>query len=273
MTFEEVANEYQLSHRYATLADGTRYIYDYAIRELLKEFKDRDITTISRVDIIRFRTKNEHRPGSANMFIRSLSIILSYALDCGYVQFNPAARVKKLKGGSHEKWTPEEVRKAIALGDRRVSTAVVLAWYTGQRESDILDMQWHHYDGKHLNVVQGKTNVEMKIKVHKDLQQYLDAIKGDAKPTDYIVSGPKRLHNAAFRALFAHRRNKIGVHKTFHGIRKGVASSLSERGSSLTEIAAILGHKSIKMAAYYAEQANGNKLAASAVGQMVSCLD
>jgi integrase len=60
--------------------------------------------------------------------------------------------------------------------------------------------------------------------------------------------------------------------KTFHGIRKGVASSLAENGSSIKEIAAILGHKSIRMAAYYADQASGKKLVENAVSSIVSCV-
>lgn len=272
MKFEEVADKYQASGRYAELSDGSRYVYEYAIRELKKSFTGRAIDGITRVDIIRLRTENEHRPGSANMIIRAMSIILSFALDMGYVPFNPASRVRKLKGGTYEKWTPEEVGRIVALRDRKVSTAVMLGWYTGQREGDILDMQWRHYDGEHIAVKQRKTNVEMKIKAHPDLKEYLDGIRGDARPEDYIVSGEKRMNGSAFRSLFANRRDNLGITKTFHGIRKGVASSLAESGSSINEIAAILGHKSLKMAAFYSEQANSNKMAESAVRQMVSCV-
>jgi integrase len=63
----------------------------------------------------------------------------------------------------------------------------------------------------------------------------------------------------------------LKMNKTFHGIRKGVACSLAENGRSVNEIAAILGHKTIRMAAYYADQANGKKLAENAVSSMVSC--
>jgi integrase len=64
----------------------------------------------------------------------------------------------------------------------------------------------------------------------------------------------------------------LGINKTFHGIRKGVACSLAENGRSINEIAAILGHKTIRMAAYYADQASGKRLAENAVSSIVSCV-
>jgi integrase len=73
-----------------------------------------------------------------------------------------------------------------------------------------------------------------------------------------------------FRKLFASESKRLGVQKVFHGIRKGVASSLAENGRPISEIAAMLGHKSIRMAAYYAEQADSTKLAESAVSNLTS---
>ena len=185
---------------------------------------------------------------------------------------NPVARLKKLKIGSHEKWTPDEVRRVIAIGDRKISTAVALAWYTGQRESDILSMQWHHFDGQYVAVVQAKTKLEMKIKAHPDLIAYLEGVRGNACPTDFIVSGKKIFNSSAFRGMLKRRLDDMDIHKVFHGIRKGVASSLAENRAPLSEIAAMMGHKSMRMAAYYAEQANNKVLTDNAVGSLPSCV-
>jgi integrase len=272
MNFSALAEEYKRSHRFGKLSDKTRYSYEYALRCIEEGFGKTDIAAIRRPDIIRFQTKNEERPGAANLCLRVMSLVLQFALDMDYIPFNPARGLKKLKGGSLEKWTPDEVRRLIELRDRKISTAVVLAWYTGQRESDILNMKWKDYDGEYISLMQDKTDLEMKIKVHADLKGYLDAIRGDAADNDFIVSGKTKFNGPAFRGMFARRLALLGIDKTFHGIRKGVACSLAEGGSSINRIAAILGHKTLRMAAYYAEQADSQKMAENAVGELVSCV-
>jgi len=147
-----------------------------------------------------------------------------------------------------------------------------LAWYTGQRESDILSMQWKDFDGQYIAVVQAKTKLEMKIKAHPDLISYLESIREDSAPTDFIVSGKKVFQSSAFRGMLKRRLDALGIHKVFHGIRKGVASSLAENRAPLSEIAAMMGHKSMRMAAYYAEQANNKVLTDHAVDSLPSCV-
>jgi integrase len=211
-----------------------------------------------------------NRPGSANLVLRVASILYGYALDRDLVAANPVANMKKNKLQGHEKWNPEEVRKLISEADERISIAVALAWYTGQREGDILAMRMGDYADGYITLTQSKTKTEMKIKVHPDLEAILYAIASKRNPESYIVSGTKIMGDSNFRKLFASESKRLGVQKVFHGIRKGVASSLAENGRPISEIAAMLGHKSIRMAAYYAEQADSTKLAESAVSNLTS---
>jgi integrase len=81
------------------------------------------------------------------------------------------------------------------------------------------------------------------------------------------------MSSQAFRNMLKRRTQKLNIKKVFHGIRKGVASSLAEQRAPLNEIAAIMGHKSIRMAAYYSEQANNKVLTDNAVNTIVSCVD
>jgi integrase len=133
-------------------------------------------------------------------------------------------------------------------------------------------MQWKDFDGQYIAVVQAKTKLEMKIKAHPDLISYLESIREDSAPTDFIVSGKKVFQSSAFRGMLKRRLDALGIHKVFHGIRKGVASSLAENRAPLSEIAAMMGHKSMRMAAYYAEQANNKVLTDHAVDSLPSCV-
>ena len=272
MTFEKLFAEYMKSPQFRKLADSSKQMYMYSGDLVSKHFKSKDIKKIRRSDLLSFQSKNSERAATANAALRVVSVVFAYALDMDLVDHNPAARMRKLKIGSHVKWTVNEVKQVIALADRKISTAVALAWYTGQREGDVLSMRWRDYDGQYMTVIQQKTKLEMKIRVHRDLALYLDSVRGFAPEGHFIVSGSSSMSGQAFRNMLKRRLEAVGIKKVFHGIRKGVACSLAEGGSPISEIAAIMGHKSMRMAAYYAEQASNKKLTENAVDSLVSCL-
>lgn len=272
MTFEELFRKYEKSPGFEKLSIKSKQAYMYCGRRIADQLGDMDVATVRRSTLIKMQTDMKDKPALANLFARITSVVMSYGVDLDILPANPAYGLKSLRTGSHEKWEPSEVRKVIELRDRRVSTAVALAWYTGQREGDILSMRWSDYSEGYITVEQQKTGKEMKIKVHPDLEKYLGSIRGTEPKKHFIVSGEHQLGGSAFRSSFSRKMKELKINKTFHGIRKGVACSLAENGRSVSEIAAILGHKTIRMAAYYADQANGKKLAENAVSSMVSCL-
>jgi integrase len=264
--------QYERSPGFGKLSVKSKQAYIYCAKRIAVMLGDMDVAKMRRSTFIQMQADLKDTPALANLFTRISSIALSYGVDLDIISANPVAGLKSLKTGSHEKWNPEEVRQVIALSDRKISTAVALAWYTGQREGDILSMRWSDYKDGYISLAQQKTGQEMKLKVHPDLEAYLDSIRGTDPEGCFIVSGERPVTGGSFRTTFGRKMKSIGINKTFHGIRKGVACSLAENGRSVNEIAAILGHKTIRMAAYYADQANGKKLAENAVSSMVSCL-
>ena len=272
MTFEKLFADYCKSPQFKKLSSRSKQLYIYSGKRLEEFFGNKPVNKIKRSDLLKFQQSTFDRPAYSNITLCVASVVFSYALDMDEIEHNPAARLKKIKLGSHAKWTIEEVKEVIGLCDRRISTAVALAWYTGQRESDILSLRWSNFDGQYITLMQQKTNIEMRIKAHPDLIRYLHSIRGLEPDSAYIVSGLQRMSGPAFRNMLKRRLNKLGIKKVFHGIRKGVASSLAENGSPISEIAAIMGHKSIRMAAYYAEQANNKVLTENAVGNLTSCV-
>lgn len=272
MNFARLFSKYEKSPGFAKLSPNSQRIYAYCAARLVDELGDQDVGKMRRSTFIALQSKYRDRPAFANLMTRVASVALSYGVDLDILPANPAAGMKGMKIGSHAKWEPDEVSKMIRIGDRKISTAVALAWYTGQRESDILKMRWSDIKDGYVSVTQDKTGQELKIKIHGDLERLLSSVRGDEPDHYYIVSGENPTTGAAFRALFRRRKERMGFPKTFHGIRKGVACSLAENGRSVKEIAAILGHKSIRMAAYYADQASGKKLVENAVSSITSCV-
>lgn len=272
MTLDQLFEGYSKSQGYNDLAARSKESYGYCANALIKHFGDKPVEAMRRSDFIKFQNDHAAKPAFANLAVRVASIMFAYAVDLDILPANPVARLKKLKTGSHTKWTLDEVKAMISIDDRKISTAVALAWYTGQRESDILSMRWASYSDGYISVTQQKTGLEMKIKAHPDLVEYLSKVRGDEPDSYYIVSGATKMSGPAFRNMLKRRTNKLNIDKVFHGIRKGVACSLAENGRPISEIAAIMGHKSMRMAAYYAEQASSTKLTENAVSNLSSTI-
>jgi integrase len=272
VNIDKLIKEYWKSPNYKALSEKSRKMYDSYFHRIADHFREKDVATIKRSDVIKLVNEYADRPAAANMVLSVSSVLFSFAMDIDVIPYNPAARIKKLKIGEHIRWTPEEAKAVVAAGDRIVSVAVALAWYTGQREGDVLAFQWKSIKDGYINVIQSKTNVEIGIKLHPDLLKILEDIRGDEPEHYYIVSGQKPIKDQAFRGRLIRTMEKLGFHRTFHGIRKSVASELAEKGRSTKEIAAILGHKTTRMAEFYSKQASNKKMAENAVANLTGCL-
>lgn len=265
MKVKEIIGEYIQSSRYSKLSKHTKHQYWQAIRKIEGEFGDRKIETLRRADIVRAHDKMGKTPATANIFARVSSIIFNYAVDMDYIGANPASRIKMYKINTWSRWDLEEVKKVILANHPIVSTAVALAFYTGQREADILNMKWEDIrDGK-VFVKQAKTGTELEIKLAPELVTYLETIPKSGK---YIIGGDKKMTGPSFRNMFKRVTRAMGIERQFHGIRKTVGAMLAERGRNTNEIAALLGHKTLAMAALYTRQASNKKMIASAVNDL-----
>lgn len=269
MKFKEVVKEYRASKAFRALADSSKRQYEDAMLKAIELYGDKEVTKIRRADLLNTMEDMSRTPAMANRFARVVSVVFSYALDRDYVQGNPASRLKKHRIGTWSKWYPAEVMAVIALNDRVVSTATALAWYTGQRESDVLNIKWTDIAGDYIRVKPKKVDKGqdevMMIEIHPDLKRYLEKVP---RTGPYICFEDKPMSGSSFRGLFKRTIVKAGVSKTFHGIRKGVGAFLAESGASTHQIKAFLNHKTLRMAEHYTEEAEGTRLISGAVRMM-----
>jgi integrase len=61
---------------------------------------------------------------------------------------------------------------------------------------------------------------------------------------------------------------KVRPGLTFHGLRHTAGRLLADRGADPRTIAALLGHKTLQMAAHYSEEADRKKRAVAAVAKL-----
>lgn len=215
-------------------------------------------------------------PAAANAFGRISAALFDWAAENGWIAQSPAHRIKSLPGGSLPAWDERTIATALAGLPEHLRRVVVLALHTGQRRGDLCAMTWAAYDGRSLRLRQAKTGRALTIPAHPDLARELDAWRAERLDAVQILQSPRtgawqptHLSHELPRALA-----KLGIRAGFnvHGLRKAAARRLAEAGCTVSEIAAITGHKSLSMVQLYTASADQERLAGAAVVKLTTNL-
>jgi integrase len=182
-------------------------------------------------------------------------------------QLNPTlgvARHYEHDGEGHLAW-PEEIIERFDDGCPADLQFVRMGLhYTGQRGSDVVRMKWSDFDGQRIYVVQEKTGKKLWLGCPKPL---LAALKR-AKPKtnrEYIFAhayGERFANAQTLSHAIRNRLETLGIRinaeekksYTMHGLRKNAGMELALAGCTVSEIQAVLGHKTPTMAMFYVSQ-------------------
>ena len=237
---------------FTRLADSTKKGY----RECFKVLEDWSrraghpkITGLKRPAIKQYqRALAEASRHKSNKVMRVLAIVLQFAVDEGYLDVNPATKLKLRKTSARTAvWSAHDVDRfcATAINADRgsVAVAVRLAVNLGQREGDILRLTWAQHDADGFKIRQRKTGAHIQVPVTAELA---DALASTPKTSTHIVvneitKGPYKADN--FRAVFADMRKRAGIADVqFMDLRRTAVVRLAEAGCTVPEISAITGH-------------------------------
>ncbi len=151
----------------------------------------------------------------------------------------------------------------------------IFASYTGGlRVSDMLLLQWKHFDGANINFTIAKTGSQLSIKVPTKgleiLKKYMpkkvntDAFIFPILPPDIKLDDPQEVDVAISRAT-AHINNNlkiiknaagIGKHISFHISRHTWATRALKKGISIDKVSKLMGHAAIRETQIYAKIVN-----------------
>jgi integrase len=254
-----------------------RFLKRPAERKLLLNFQVRDALEI------RNNTEKKHKTHFANYCVTVLRLVLNWAKLYGYINTNPIADLRlKLKPPhgrpkANRRWAPFECDEVLEAATGGVKVAIGLGMFLGMREGDALAATRIAYDGHRMTWVQGKTGAPIRLPVAQRLKIILDAALETRSPDNVehlqlvLNSRGKPYTNDGFRTMLwklihgLEIEGKVMPGLTFHGLRHTAASTLAELGAPPHEIAALLGHKTLIMAAHYSAEANREKLGEAAV--------
>ncbi len=187
-------------------------------------------------------------PAAANLETSLLSHIFTKAVRWGFAKTNPCTGVERHQQKVRDRYiTDAEYATVFQSASFPVQIAMDLAYYTGQRLSDVLKMKWSDIQDGCLMVVQQKTKARLSIEVGPEMQTVIDRAKQNGKLRSlYIVSNSHGhpYSPGGFETNFYRARIKAGIKDFhFHDIRGKAATDLEDMHIHIREIQSLLGHK------------------------------
>ena len=192
---------------------------------------------------------------TANQCRATLSAAYSFAIELGVATANPVRDTKKVPIPKRKRYLEnEEIEKIAASGPPVVRAVVNLAYVTGQRISDVLDLEIEQSAGEFVCLIQRKTGHRMKLRRTKDLSAVIAQAKAtcsalllkahkNAKPKTIIFNrrGAPYTYDG-FSTIWQRARVASGVlDARIHDVRAKALTDAEELGMDAQRLA---GHAS-----------------------------
>jgi len=208
-------------------------------------------------------TKRKISPATVNRYLAALSIAFSAAVkEWGWLDDSPLRKVKKLKEPmGRVRFLSDEERSALLKAckssqNRFLYPIVVLALSTGARKTELLTVQWKDVDLRRglVTLHETKNRERRALPARGHALEILKELKKTRRldttllfPSHRDPGKPINIREPWTRAL-----EKADLQDfRFHDLRHSAASYLAMNGATLTEIAAVLGHKTLQMVQRY----------------------
>jgi integrase len=192
----------------------------------------------------------KHKTSVADMCVTMMSALWKFAIE--HERFplghNPAVGIFKLHKQKRitKRWSADIIEKFKSAANPIVQLGLSLLLHTGQRESDVVTMQWQHIEAETIRVRQRKTGEVVWIPLHPTLRAILDRTP---RTNDHILNSERGEPYTAKGLASAIRRTlkEIGVEDhSGHGLRVTAARALKEAGCTDDQVAAITGHTDVR---------------------------
>ena len=206
---------------------------------------------------------------TAHQYVLRIKSFLGYAHALGYTPFNAGARVKVRSDAGHrganlakrimsETEVALLVRAALSKRDR---VLIETAYAGGLRVSEIVALTWADVlprEGERVQLsIMGKGGAVRQVLLPKIVSGSLLLLRGDASANDPVFTSSRRsggrLSERAVHAMVKRAAAKAGVNQAIspHWLRHAHGSHAIDRGASLPEVQATLGHSNISTTSGY----------------------
>ena len=209
-------------------------------------------------------------PTTVLRYMASLSTVFTTSVkDWGWVEESPMRNVKKPKAArGRVRFLDDDERERLLVAckesrNKWLYMCVILAMSTGMRQAELFSLKWSDVDLKDGFLILHETKNGERRRVPL-AGHGLELLREHAKvrridtplvfPSDKNPQKPIDLQQPWETA----RKHAEISDFTWHDLRHCTASYLAMNGASMTDIAAILGHKSLQMVKRYAHLSDGH---------------
>ncbi len=205
---------------------------------------------------------NKRAPATVNRYLAALSHCFTICVnEWEWLDDSPMRKVGKYKEPRGRiRFLSDDERKRLLDACKKSSNhllypIVVIALSTGARRGEILSLKWNHVDLRRKIIVLYKTKNE-EVRTLPLVAHALEEVKKINKvrsiDTDLLFPGRNRNQPIDIRVAWGKALEKAEIADfRFHDLRHSAASYLAMNGATLTEIADILGHKTLQMVKRY----------------------
>lgn len=268
-TLAKAIDAYLESVHYRGLADGTKPGYYSLLMQIGSAYGHYTLDSLDRANLKRVLDGIESS-SKRNRVLSMFRLILDEAVDAGKLEANLARDFKRAKHKSrgYKTWSRANIAQfadAYPAGSTE-RLAMFILYYTGQRSSDAVILGRDNITEGRIRLRQKKTGNVVSIPIHPTLANELP------NRDVWIINGYGKPFSAkGFQQWFVKRIKRAGLDGlSGHGLRKALATHLSEAGANMQEIAAVLGHSTLTESAKYAKAASQEKLADMAFKRLES---
>jgi integrase len=223
-----------------------------------------------------YRDKNRPVPPDAghvraNREIALFSAIFNYAREIGLTDRpNPVLGVRKNKETGRDTYVEDDMYQAVwNVACQPLRDAMDLAYLTGQRPADTLQMSEHDIRDGFLHIQQGKTDSKLRIQVIGELADVIGRIR--ERKAEYKVVSTALIVNesgmpirtGALRDRFDKARQAAGVPKEafqFRDLRAKAGTDKTESAGDIRQAQKQLGHVSVTTTERYVRNRKGDKV-------------
>ena len=258
---------YRKHDAFTDLAPRTRRDYQ-RVFDYLQPVDGTALVKFNRPLVVRIRDKAaNHGWRFANYVKAVLSIIFGWGVERGYLQFNPAEKLKNIRRPkntpeANRPWSDEERHVSLEEVPAHIKPAIALMMFTGLGPKDSLRLPRSFYRDGEIATHRSKTGEPVFWPAPAELQTILNAAPKHDAITLCANSDGKPWTESGFRASWRpirirlEKAGKIGPGLTMYGLRHTVAVILRESGFDERTIADALGQKTIEMARHYSKGAD-----------------
>ena len=250
---------YRKSRGYLELSPITQRNYETYLKRIDQRYGHLDIANLEKKHATKIYEKEltEYgQPRRAEDLAKVFGNVVKNAIAEGiYHGSNPFRELnKKRNPPRQEMWQEEDYINILdacdQLGYEGIKTAIMLSYWGGQRQTDILNMSWNDLKEGYWELKQSKTKavVRIPIMVLKPLQKHLSLLqkKGlfvvcfNDKNSNIIKKYDRSLFDKHFRK--ARALSGVDQKLQFKDFRRTAVTKLAQAGCSVPEIASFTGH-------------------------------